>query len=172
MQMLAAGGMPLLTDGIRASDDDNPAGYFEFEPVKRTRTDASWLPSAAGKAVKVIYLLLADLPPAFSYRVLFMRRDLVEVVRSQQAMLSRRGEQGEGLEAGEMTRVFQRQLEIVEAWLTAQPSFSVMFLNYPDVVRDPLPHAKSIQDFLGLDLDTSAMATAVNPELYRHRRSD
>jgi hypothetical protein len=169
MQMLAAGGMPVLSDGVRASDDDNPAGYFEFEPVKRTRSDPVWVPSAAGKAVKVIYLLLTDLPLTFSYRVIFMRRDLNEVVSSQQKMLQRRGEPGAGLDVAEMARVFQRQLEKVETWLAAQPSFSVMFLKYRDVVNEPLIHADRIREFLGVDLDTRAMSAVVNPKLYRNR---
>jgi hypothetical protein len=172
MQMLAAGGMAVLADGVRASDDDNPAGYFEFEPVKRTRSDCSWVPSAAGKAVKVIYLLLMDLPLTFSYRVIFMRRGLDEVVSSQQSMLQRRGEPGAGLDAAAMSRVFQQQLEKVEAWLSEQPSFSVMFLNYRDVVSEPQIQAESIREFLGVDLDTSAMSAAVNPKLYRHRADD
>jgi hypothetical protein len=169
MQMLSAGGMSVLADGVRTSDDDNPAGYYEFEPVKRTRTDASWVPLAAGKAVKVIYLLLADLPGSFAYRVLFMRRDLDEVIRSQQAMLLRRGERGAGLDPAEMAGIFQRQLESVEAWLAAQPSFAVLYLNYRDVVNDPLARAKSIREFLGVDLDTAAMSKVVDPQLYRQR---
>ncbi len=172
MQMLSAGGMGVLTDDIRAPDDDNPAGYFEFEPVKRTRSDASWVPAAAGKAVKVIYLLLADLPLGFSYRVIFVRRNLDEVVRSQQAMLQRRGAAGAGLDVAEMARVFARQLDKIEAWLSRQSSISVMFLEYSGVVSDPQPHAKRIRDFLGVDLDTNAMSAAVNPQLYRHRQAD
>lgn len=172
MQMLAAGGMSTLTDDIRTPDHDNPAGYFEFEPVKRTRGDASWVPAAVGKAVKVIYLLLADLPPDFSYRIIFVRRNLDEVIRSQQAMLQRRGEPGAGLDAAEMASVFSRQLEKTEAWLSRQSSISVMFLDYSSVVSDPLPHAIRIRDFLGIDLDTNAMSATVNPKLYRQRRAD
>jgi hypothetical protein len=172
MQMLSAGGMSVLADDIRGPDDDNPAGYFEFEPVKRTRSDASWVPAATGKAVKVIYLLLADLPLGFSYRVIFVRRNLDEVVRSQQAMLQRRGEAGAGLEAAELARVFARQLDKIEAWLIRQSSISVMFLDYSSVVSDPQPQVERIRDFLGVDLDTSAMSAAVNPKLYRHRQAD
>jgi hypothetical protein len=172
MQMLSAGGMSVLTDDIRAPDDDNPAGYFEFEPVKRTRSDASWVSAAVGKAVKVIYLLLADLPLGFSYRVIFVRRNLDEVVRSQQVMLQRRGEAGAAVDAAEMARVFARQLEKTEAWLNGQNSISAMFLDYRSLVSDPQLHAKRIRNFLGVDLDAGAMSAAVNPMLYRHRQAD
>ena len=89
MQMLAAGGIPLLTDGVRTPDLDNPRGYFEFEPVKQTRQDPSWIPTAVGKAVKMVTVLLRDLPPEFDYRVILICRDLDETVASQKAMLHR-----------------------------------------------------------------------------------
>lgn len=171
MQMLAAGGMPVLVDGVRAVDLDNPAGYFEFEPVMRTRTDSSWVRLAAGKAVKVVYLLLPHLPADNSYRVIFVRRDLSEVIASQQLMLERRGERGAPLDAGEMASVFQRQLEKTQAWLAGQPSFSILFLDYRDLIAHPLPQAEKIRDFLGLDLQVDAMSKAVKPELYRQRSS-
>ncbi len=93
MQMLVAGGLPALTDAVRSPDESNPRGYFEFEPVKRLRTDASWLEQARGRAVKIIHLLLRELPTdgRFQYRVLFLRRPLEEVIASQSAMLARAG---------------------------------------------------------------------------------
>jgi hypothetical protein len=83
MQMIHAGGIPALTDKVRASDEDNPKGYFELEAVKRTKKDDSWLAEAAGRVVKMVHLLLYDLPVNHQYRVVFMRRELREVVRSQ-----------------------------------------------------------------------------------------
>jgi len=43
MKILEAGGIPVLADHIRSADIDNPNGYYEFEPVKSTDEDASWL---------------------------------------------------------------------------------------------------------------------------------
>src|SRR5262245_57703089 len=91
MRMLEAGGMPVLVDNIRAADEDNPAGYYEFEPVKQTSADNAWVKLAVGKAVKVVYRLLYDLPAGFRYRVLFMQRDMAEVLASQRKMLERAG---------------------------------------------------------------------------------
>src|SRR4051812_40403893 len=91
MQMLGAGGMQLLTDGQRAPDEHNSRGYFEHEAVKHSRKDLSWLNQANGKAVKVVHLLLAPLPLDRSYRVIFMLRDLQEVITSQRVMLSKQG---------------------------------------------------------------------------------
>ncbi len=169
MQMLAAGGLPVLTDQVRASDEDNLKGYFEFEPVKAVKRDASWVGDAVGKAVKVVYMLLKDLPAAHEYRVLFMRRDLVEVVGSQQAMLARRGEPGAPVPRQEMAAIFERQLEKTDQWLAAQPNFRRLDVDYLGVVTNPQNEARRVSDFLGLPLDVAAMTAAVDPALYRQR---
>src|SRR5574337_153211 len=83
MQMLHRGGIPAVTDEIRSADEDNPKGYYEFEPVKKTKEDASWLARAGGKVVKMVYRLLYDLPGDYAYHVVFMRRNLREVIASQ-----------------------------------------------------------------------------------------
>src|SRR3954447_12968927 len=93
MNMLQAGGVPIVTDAQRIADDDNPKGYFELERVKQMgRGDVDWVGDSHGKAVKVISYLLKNLPPTSSYKVLFMRRRLPEVLASQKKMLIRRGE--------------------------------------------------------------------------------
>src|ERR671934_2987374 len=99
MQMLHAGGMPLLIDEQRPPDTDNPNGYWEYEPVKRLQQDNSWMHKAEGKAVKVVSALLQYLPPQHIYKIIFMQRPMQEVLASQAVMLERRGgEGGEGEE--------------------------------------------------------------------------
>ncbi len=167
MQMLAAGGMPVLTDGVRAADEDNPRGYLEFEAVKRTRQDPSWLTSAPGKAVKMVYLLLRDLPPEHQYRVILMHRDLTEVLASQRAMLRRLGNPGADLSDAQMASLFRVQLEATTAWLRGAPGFRFLEIRYHDCLRDPARAAAQVNAFLGGLLDETAMAAAVDPALYR-----
>jgi Sulfotransferase family len=169
MQMLQAGGMPVLTDNVRAADDDNPVGYLEFEAVKRTGEDASWVLSAAGKAVKVIYKLLVDLPADYSYRVIFLRRDLREVIASQAKMLARRGTVGAKLGADQLARVFDRQLKATEAWLAERSHFSVLYVEHRGLITNPRPQVEEICRFLDVPLDADAMCDAVKPKLYRQR---
>jgi len=167
MQMLAAGGLPVVTDGLRTADEDNPAGYFEFEKVKQLKTDAGWLEQAEGRAVKVITQLLPELPAGREYRVILMQRDLDEVLRSQQEMLVRRGRPAPALSHDEMKNIYARHLEQTTAWLTAQPAFKVLQVAYADVIRQPLELARRIVTFLGVPLQTEAMAGAVQSRLYR-----
>jgi hypothetical protein len=169
MQMLVAGGLPALTDGVRAPDENNPRGYFEFEGVKRLRADASWLEEAEGRAVKIIHILLRELPSngPFQYRILFMRRPLEEVIASQQAMLSRAGKtSGDPLV---LVKAYRNQIAQLEQWLRDQTCFQLLSLEYHRVLQDPLTVAQEIKTFLGMELDVVAMAAAVNRDLYRQR---
>src|ERR1700674_2159926 len=115
MNMLDSGGVPVLTDGIRSSDDSNPRGYFEYEPVKELGKDGgrSWVLLARGKAVKIISFLLTWLPETCDYRVVFMQRDLDEIIASQNEMLARRGEPSGAGEAA-TRNVYAEHLHQVE----------------------------------------------------------
>jgi len=169
MQMLHAGGIPAVTDGERASDDDNPRGYFEFERVKQLRTDARWLDDAAGKAVKVIHLLLQHLPDDRPYRVFFMERDLREVVRSQAVMLERSGRAGGGLAPDRLMAIYRQQLDATMAWLAARPNFRVLKVPYAQLVSEPGSMIDAIAAFADRPMDRDRMLAAVDPGLYRNR---
>lgn len=169
MQMLQAGGVPALTDNLRVSDEDNPGGYLEFERVKQIKRDKAWLEDAVGKVVKIIHLLLMEIPTDREYRVIFMHRDLGEVVRSQAKMLQRSGRQGANLPPGKLEQVFQAQVLQVLTWLKAQPKIQTLELDYATVVADAAASARRINEFLGGSLDEKAMTQCVNPALYRNR---
>jgi hypothetical protein len=169
MQMIHAGGVEAVTDGQRASDEDNPRGYFEFERVKQLRNDRAWLDGAEGKVVKVIHLLLTELPDDRPYRVVFMQRELGEVVRSQATMLARSGRAGGQLAPERLMAVYAQQLAAVDAWLAARPNFQVLKVPYAQMVADPATHAAAVIRFLGGTLDETGMRAAVDPSLHRNR---
>jgi hypothetical protein len=169
MQMIHAGGIPALTDGQRTSDDSNPRGYFELERVKQLKQDKSWLDDAAGKVVKVIHLLLAELPDDRPYRVVFMQRDLREVVQSQATMLARSGRTGGQLPPERLIAVYEQQLKAVEQWLAARPNFSVLRVPYAQLVSDPAGVVPTVNAFLGGMLDEARMRAAVDPGLHRNK---
>ena len=171
MKMLEAGGIAPLTDKIRTADSDNPKGYYEFERVKQMdKGDTAWLADAQGKSVKVISALLKHLPADYQYQVIFMRRDMPEILASQQKMLERRGEGEAAIDDQKMTELFEKHLSSVEQWLNAQANISTLDLHYSDIVADPLPFIEKINVFLGGTLDTEKMLEVVDPTLYRNRQ--
>ena len=170
MRMLAAGGLAIVTDGIRAADEDNPNGYFEDERVKALAKAAekAWVSEARGKALKVVSLLLQHLPTTERYQVVFLHRPLKEVLASQAKMLGRRKQESKTNDA-EMTRVFESHLAKVKQLLSSSPQFSLLEISQGEVIKDPLGEAKRIQQFLGRPLDVEKMAAAVDPKLHRNR---
>ena len=123
MQMLAAGGMPVLTDHERAPDAGNPRGYFEWEAIKRIGKEPELLDDEAlnGHAVKCISMLLPKLPAKHDYKVIFMTRPIEEVVRSQRAMITRLNTQGAALDEEQLRRGLAAHREEVRKWLSAAP---------------------------------------------------
>jgi len=172
MRMLEAGGLPVIVDGIRKADADNPFGYYEFEPVKRLRKDSSWVADARGKAVKMAYLLLRDLPPDVTYDVIFMRRVLDEVVASQDEMLRRHGAGVSPDISQRLVGLFEKELGALRGWLATKENFRVLDVDYNRTVGDPRETCERINEFLGLefDLDRERMRSMVTHELYRQRR--
>lgn len=169
MQMLEAGGMPVLTDGARPADNDNCRGYYELEKVKRLERDKSWLPQAENKAVKVVSALLYELPASHRYRVLFMLRDLDEVLRSQTRMLQRLDAPDRGPPASAMRGHFQQHLERLRRWLAGAEHMDVLYCEHRALFDNPEPLVEQIVQFLDRPLDKPRMLQRIDPSLWRHR---
>jgi hypothetical protein len=172
MRMLDRGGMPAVTDNVRTADVDNPLGYYEFERVKKIKDDAAWVPEAVGKAVKMVYSLLYHMPPAYQYRVLFMRRKLDEVLASQRKMLNRLGKAGASTSDEKTAQLFRMQLDKFSAWVKEQPNFALLDTDYGQMIENPRPQLEAINQFLGGGLDVEAMCRVVDPSLYRNRAAE
>ena len=169
MQMLAAGGMPVLTDGRRQPDDDNPCGYFELESVKGMATDKNFLDDAVGRAVKVVHPMLTHLPLGRAYRVIFMRRDLDEVLISQRKMLDRQARAGASLTGAQLKAVYASQIQQVLRWLAESGNgIRTLEVDYGAMTCDPHAAARAVNAFLGGKLDEHEMAAAINPSLHRN----
>jgi hypothetical protein len=170
MRMLDEGGIPPLTDKMREADKDNPKGYYEFERVKKLdEGDTTWVEEAQGKAVKVISALLKHLPERYTYKVIFMRRKIEEILASQKQMLIRRGEPADSASDEELTELFGKHLAQIQAWIDGQPNVEVIYVSYNEVMEKPLEQSERINQFLGETLDVEKMAAVVDRALYRQR---
>lgn len=167
MQVVDACGIPLLTDGHRPADRDNPKGYHEYEPARALRTDHAWLDGAKGKAVKIVAQLLPYLPPDHHYRVIFMTRDLSEVVASQHAMLKRLDRLGARLETAGLFRVFHQELNRVQTWLASRENFSTLMVSHADAMADPGSVVAAVGEFLGRSIDSRRVAAVIDRRLHR-----
>src|SRR6476620_1284401 len=169
MQMLVAGGLPALTDGLRSADENNPKGYFEWEPAKALKQEPEAIAAGEGKVVKIISALLAHLPGTHEYRVVFMMRPLEEVVASQNRMLDRMGKEVPRTPTGVVITAFQKHLREVDGWLANKPYLRVLRVNHADVVARQREAAVAIAEFVGTPLSIDKMAAQVERSLYRER---
>jgi hypothetical protein len=173
MNMLRAADLRIVTDETRTADEDNPKGYFEDERVKDLDkvADKSWLGNCRGKVVKIISFLLKDLPSGSHYKVIFMRRDLEEVIASQNKLLKRRGEPvASRADDEKMIARYTMHLRKVEFLLEEERNFDHIDVHYREALEQPREYARRIAKFLGMSLDVEKMAQAVDKSLYRNRR--
>jgi hypothetical protein len=169
MQMLEAGGMVILTDRIRTADEDNRKGYYEYEKVKSLKNDQSWLADASGKVLKIISDLLKYLPETCSYKIVFMERNIHEVLASQEQMLLRRGVASGEVSDEHMAQIFEKHLTETRTWLEEQPSMEILYINHSEVLGFPLIQVDRINEFLGGSMDVGRMASVIDRGLYRQR---
>ncbi len=169
MQMLDATGIPIVKDDIRTPDDDNPRGYYEFERVKQIKHDQEWLEDAQGKAVKMISASITDLPARYNYRIIFMRREMSEILASQKVMLARRQQPTDAVSDEKMAQFFAIHLRQIQDWLKTQPNIQVLYVQYSEMMADPRGQAEKINQFLGGQLDVEKMTGVVDRALYRER---
>ena len=171
MRILEAGGLEVLKDDdYRPPSEHNPKGFYELGPALRLGREGEttdWVEMAKGKAVKVIAYQLRHLPPEYTYKVVFMRRKVKEILTSSEKMgLVRQDIQ---LSEREQILAYKGEFVLYEAWLMRQPNMEAIHLNYNDILACPEEHLDKVRQFLGLPLDLEKMVVAIDPELYRQR---
>ncbi len=171
MRMLDAGGMAIMTDELREADVDNPKGYFEYERVKdlEKETDKSYVREGRGKVLKVISFLIKDLPDDNDYRVVFMRRDLSEVLASQNKMIDRLGTEDTSAQDEAMKEAYRNDIVRTRLMCKKRPNFELIEVHYKETVEKPAATASKLNAFLTGRLDETAMREAVDASLYRNR---
>lgn len=170
MRMLDKGGLPVITDEIRQADIDNPLGYYEFEKVKTLRDDKSWLPDCRGKVFKMVSMLLYHLPDNEQYRIVFMRREMKEILASERKMLERLNKPFDPDREAEVEMLFEKHLKDIQPWLAKRDHFQVSYIFYNNLLKKPDEELTKIVDLLGDEISIDAMKEVIDPNLYRQRK--
>lgn len=157
MRMLIAGGIGGVCDLERQPDRYNPLGYYECEWVKYLGSRPEAIRSVRGMCVKVVSELIGFLPLGERYKVIFMLRDLRDVVSSQVSMAGR----SFGVEHELLVDVFERHLLVVKDFIDSREDLCCLYVRFEDVLSEPRVSALKVRDFIGMDLDVDAMAGAI-----------
>jgi predicted AlkP superfamily phosphohydrolase/phosphomutase/tetratricopeptide (TPR) repeat protein len=169
MQILRAGGIPVMTDELRAADEDNPEGYWEWEEIKKLPNNPGILLQARGKALKIISALLPALPLSHRYKIIFMTRPIAQVVESQWAMLARQGK-APGLDKQRMAVALDQHSRHIRQTLAASSRVELLEVSYADLVANPQPLIDELAKFLGDGFTPGpAVLSSIRPRLHRQR---
>ena len=169
MQMIVAGGIPPLTDGLRTADENNPKGYFEWEAAKALKQNPGAIAAGEGKVVKIISALLPQLPRGHEYRIVFMMRPLEEVIASQNSMLRRLGKTVPDTPVAGVRAAFEKHLKEIDSVLAKREEMTVLKIEHTKILNDPMGQALRVAEFLGGGLRTENMARQVEQSLHRER---
>jgi len=169
MRMLEAGGKKVVTDNIKKADEDNPKGYYEFERVKKIKEDSSWLEDTKGKVFKMVSMLLYELPKDQNYRVIFMKRNMDEMISSQRKMLERQKPEQSDVDYKKMASLYEKYLRDIKPWLETQENIDVIYISYNDLIANPLENLTNLSRFLDNRLEVDSMLKILDKSLYRNR---
>lgn len=172
MQMLNAGGIPILYDLDRPPDNDNPLGYFEYKRIKNLPEikDVSWLESYKGYAVKIVSPILSQISISFPAKIIFLLRPLTEVIMSQRKMIQQQENMSTKLiEPNKLQSIFEKHINQTLKILSQNPFLSVLKIDFPKIFINPEQTIEEIDRFLDGNLDRIKMKTAIQPELYRNK---
>jgi hypothetical protein len=125
MQILQSIGIEIYTDGKRMADQFNKFGYFEHENTSYLPWNTDWLEEVQEKAVKIPMQALRYLPTNYQYKVIFISRDIKDVLESQHRMFGLNISQFDKLEA-----VYKKQAKRVQEW--AQKQVGLLNVDYSD----------------------------------------
>jgi hypothetical protein len=172
MQMLKVSGVDLVMDDTRKPDLYNTRGYYEYEKVKEIKKDTSWLDGIQGKAVKIISQLLYHLPESHQYKIIFMQRNMEEIISSQNKMLSSRGRGSDVINDTIMAEKFERHLEKIRKWIVNQGNIECLYIHYNNIIEDPIKTITKLNDFFDNQINIRPMLKVIDKSLYRIRKDN
>lgn len=167
MQMMEKAGIEVLTDGIRVPDENNPKGYYEHEGAKSLARNKAWLNDAQGKVVKVIAQQLKHLPAKFNYNVVFMLRDIDEIIASQNAMLNSQGKKSAYPLA--LVHGFKTCLQNVAQWAAKNHNVSITYISHSTTIKEPKVTASLVKGITQSNCSLDELNSIVDRNLHRQK---
>jgi hypothetical protein len=165
MQLCAAAKEPILSDSIRKEDENNPNGYFEFEAVKGIVKSNAFLKEANGKTIKIVAPLVTFIDLSLNYRVIFMLRDLDEVLQSQEKMLGK----DQQAQHEKLKVMYQLHIEKSKRFLDAN-NIPYIEIKHQEVLKEPEISLAKLIDFCHWNVPVESLKSVIDTSLYRNRK--
>ena len=168
MQILRAGNVPTAFDDLRKKDENNPKGYYELEGgkiINKLMEKTFPIKEYEGIFIKITAFGLTFLPEK-QYKIIYMERNLDEVMNSMQKMAKIKPE-----ESTEIKESFRKLNEKVKNDIQNREDIDVFFINYNNILSNPEENLQRLCDFLKLSENVvKDMKNVIDSRLYRQRR--
>ena len=173
MQILHAGGLEPVTDNVRLADASNSKGYYEHEAVKAlSKGNYECLRNAQGRAIKIISSLLKHLPCDHHYKVIFMQRDIDDVIESQDRMLLSLNKPLNSQDNKKIKKLYAQHLNNITSWLSQQDNIDVLYVNYTEVLNKPVNHIDLITEFTHIKADSKPMIDCIDKHMCHNENTE
>ena len=186
MRMLESCGIPIIQDGFKQPDENNPHGYYETRDVYLIHNqNLSVLDNSDSKAIKILPpTIVQHLPDDRQFKTIFLLRDPLEVSKSFYKYHVYRSTLRENpiiqTEEEYLTHFLPdhlRRISIAKEWVNTHANFDVLWVEHNSLMNTPLVETTRICEFLSTDLpqytyNPAAMAALVDLSLYRERQSE
>jgi hypothetical protein len=165
MQLFKAANADIATDAIREEDENNPKGYYELEAVKSIVKNNAFLKELNGKSIKIVAPLVTFIDLSLEYRVVFMLRDLDEVVQSQEKMVGKdQQDQKEKFKS-----MYALHIEKSRQFLHAH-HIPFIEIQHRELLQNPDSSLQHLIDFCGLETSLEELKSVIDDSLYRNRK--
>ena len=164
MQILEKIPIEIMTDEVRQKDENNPEGYYELEAVKGIIRDNSFLREAQDKAIKIVAPLPQFLDLSLKYKVIFMRREMDEILISQEKMLNK----DQSAEREKFKTIYELHIKKTYQFLELN---KIPFIDiiYNNLFTDSNFELTKLNNFLDRNLDLEKLKACLNQKYYRNR---
>ena len=169
MQILHSMGIELFIDNHRPPDQSNPKGYFEHELVKSLQKDTSWLKRANGKAIKIVSPLIKYLPVELYYKIIYIIRDLDEIILSQERMLSEKNIKDDTINSNELKKLFFKDLRQTRNWVNKELHCDYLEIFHSKLLANPEPEIERLKSFFKIDANKTSVLKVIDNKLYRSK---
>ncbi len=170
MQILKAGGFPILYDNTRKPDKNNPNGYYELYGGKVIKhlLDKKFEPyEYRGIAVKITSYGLPLLPKGdYKYKIIYTERDVEEVFKSQQKMIHNKFKPS--IKDFQMIKVLTRLNNVTKQALSIRPDIEYLCVCHRNFFTNPREEIEKISEFVG-GIDIDKAINVIDESLYRNK---
>jgi hypothetical protein len=154
MEILAAGGLPILAAERRQLPHQHPDWHWEWDAMHSMCSDPRVLDSVGGRVIMIPSGLVPQLDPKHEYRIVWMKRPVEEVI-DEQFPMAVGGLEMPAAERAQLVGSLGRHVEQMGRVLRDRPQVELLEVDHSMLLREPEVQLGRLRAFFGDELTGS-----------------